>query len=105
MIQVSVLIDERENISHTLQTWALAFRHDPDLKHVEQFYQECKEQGLQFPPPDPENIIKAAVPPTVSLSLKSNMSANVVQGTMDRPLQQTRSTVGSTERDMHCLTL
>lgn len=48
------------------QTWAVAFRDDPDLKNVEQVYQECKQQGLQFPPADPENIIKAAVPATVN---------------------------------------
>ncbi len=49
-----------------IQTWALAFRDDPDLKNVEQFYQECQQQGLEFPPAEPENIIKAAVPPTVN---------------------------------------
>ena len=52
-----------------VQNWALAFRNDPDLKQVEHFYQECKQQGLSFPPADPENIIKAAVPATVSGSL------------------------------------
>ncbi len=49
-----------------LQTWALAFRQDPDLKHVEHFYQECKHQGLVFPPAESENLIKTAVSPTVS---------------------------------------
>ncbi len=49
-----------------IQTWALAFRDDPDLKNVDQFYQECKQQGLPFPPAEPENIIKAAVPATVN---------------------------------------
>ncbi len=33
---------------------------------MEQFYQECKQQGLEFPPAEPENIIKAAVPATVN---------------------------------------
>ncbi len=49
-----------------LQTWALAFRQDPDLKNVEHFYQECKQQGLEFPPPESENLIQTAVPATVS---------------------------------------
>jgi hypothetical protein len=50
----------------SFQTWALAFRQDPDLKNVEHFYQECKQQGLEFPPPDSENLIRTAVSPTVS---------------------------------------
>jgi hypothetical protein len=36
------------------------------LKNVEHFYQECKQQGLVFPPAESEDIIKAAVPATVS---------------------------------------
>jgi hypothetical protein len=36
------------------------------LKNVEQYYQECIQQGFEFPPAEPENIIKAAVPPTVN---------------------------------------
>jgi hypothetical protein len=36
------------------------------LKHVEHFYQECKHQGLVFPPAESENLIKTAVSPTVS---------------------------------------
>jgi len=47
------------------KTWALAFRQDPDLKNVEHFYQECKQQGLQFPPAESENFVKTAVPATV----------------------------------------
>jgi hypothetical protein len=35
------------------------------LKNVEHFYQECKQQGLVFPPAESENIIKTALPPTV----------------------------------------
>lgn len=53
-------------IQRILQTWALAFRDDPDLSAAGQFYQECKQQGLEFPPAEPENIIKAAVPATVN---------------------------------------
>jgi hypothetical protein len=44
----------------------LAFRDDPDLKTVEQFYEECKQQGLEFPAAEPENIIKAAISATVN---------------------------------------
>jgi hypothetical protein len=36
------------------------------LKNVEQYYQECIQQGFQFPPADPENTIKAAVPAAVN---------------------------------------
>jgi hypothetical protein len=59
----------------------LAFRDDPDLKNVEQFYQECKQQGLEFPPAEPENIIKAAVPPT---------------GTIERPVRSLSQPEGDT---------
>ena len=50
-----------------LQTWASAFRHDPDLKAVEHFYQECKQQGLQFPPPESDSSVRTSVPSTVGL--------------------------------------
>ncbi len=50
-----------------IQTWTLAFRNDADLKNVEQYYQECIQQGFEFPPADPENTIKAAVPATVNI--------------------------------------
>ncbi|CAF3593292.1 unnamed protein product [Rotaria sp. Silwood1] len=66
----------QEKILGMIQTWALAFRDDPDLITVEQFYQECKQQGLEFPPAEPENTIKAAVPAT---------------GTVERPMQYSRS--------------
>jgi hypothetical protein len=59
-----------------IQTWALAFRQDPDLKTVEHFYQECKQQGLEFPPAESDAFIKTAVSAT---------------GTIERPLQQTRA--------------
>ncbi|CAF4957570.1 unnamed protein product, partial [Rotaria socialis] len=36
----------------------------------------CKQQGLEFPPAEPENIIKAAVPAT---------------GTLERPAPVARS--------------
>ena len=44
----------------------MAFHDDPDLKCVEQFYQECQQQGLQFPLPESEKTIKTAVPATVN---------------------------------------
>ncbi|CAF4374450.1 unnamed protein product, partial [Adineta steineri] len=59
-----------------IQTWALAFRHDPDFRTVEHFYQECKQHGLVFPPAESETVIKTAVPPT---------------GTIERPSQYARS--------------
>ncbi|CAF5195663.1 unnamed protein product, partial [Rotaria magnacalcarata] len=65
----------QERVLSLIQTWALAFRNDPDLKAVEHFYQECKQHGLQFPPAEPENVIKTALTPT---------------RTVDRPLQSTR---------------
>lgn len=46
----------------------MAFRDDPDLKNVEQFYQEFKQRGLEFPPAEPDSIVKAAVPATVRTS-------------------------------------
>ncbi len=49
-----------------MKTWALAFRQDPDLKTVEHFYQECKQQGLEFPPAESDAFIKTAVSATVS---------------------------------------
>jgi hypothetical protein len=66
----------QDKILGLIQTWTLAFRGDPDLKNVEQFYQECQQQGFEFPPAEPENIIKAAVPAT---------------GTIERPAQYSRS--------------
>ncbi|CAF1047400.1 unnamed protein product [Rotaria sordida] len=66
----------QEKILGMIQTWALAFHDDPDLINVEHFYEECKQQGLEFPPAEPENIIKAAVPAT---------------GTIERPAQYSRS--------------
>ncbi|CAF1312061.1 unnamed protein product [Rotaria sordida] len=67
----------QEKVLSMIQTWALAFRHDPDLKNIEHFYSECIQHGLQFPPPEPENIIKTSLTPT---------------RTIERPLQHTRST-------------
>ncbi|CAF3052875.1 unnamed protein product [Rotaria sp. Silwood2] len=66
----------QERVLGMIQTWALAFRQDPDLKNVEHFYTECIQHGLQFPPAEPENIIKASLTPT---------------RTIERPLQNTRS--------------
>ncbi|CAF0772326.1 unnamed protein product [Adineta ricciae] len=66
----------QERVLGMIQTWALAFHHDPDLRAVDHFYQDCKQQGLMFPPAEPENIIKAAVPAT---------------GTIERPSQYARS--------------
>ncbi|CAF3732398.1 unnamed protein product [Adineta steineri] len=66
----------QERVLGMIQTWALAFRHDPDFRTVEHFYQECKQHGLVFPPAESENVIKTAVPPT---------------GTIERPSQYARS--------------
>ncbi|CAF0978869.1 unnamed protein product [Adineta steineri] len=74
----------QEKVLGMIQTWALAFRDDPDLKQVEQFYQECKQQGLQFPPADPENIIKAAVPATGTLERPTRTNSQPGPGTNPR---------------------
>ncbi|CAM4770075.1 unnamed protein product [Rotaria magnacalcarata] len=66
----------QEKVLGMIQIWALAFRDDPELIVVGQFYEECKQQGLEFPPAEPENIIKAAVPAT---------------GTIERPAPVARS--------------
>jgi len=47
----------------------LAFRNDPELRSIEQFYEECKQQGLEFPPAESETTIKAAVPASVKFRL------------------------------------
>lgn len=64
----------QDKILGLIQTWALAFRNDPELKSIEQFYNECKQQGLEFPPAESESTIKAAVPST---------------GTIERPTRST----------------
>lgn len=70
----------QEQILGMIQTWAVAFRDDPDLKNVEQFYQECRQQGIEFPPAEPDSIIKAAVSSTGTMPQPTN------QG---RPMSQT----------------
>lgn len=86
--------------SFSLQTWALAFRNDPDLKAVEHYYQECKQHGLQFPPAEPENAIKTSVTPTVNFtsviiicSLFFFFCIYQIQPSVERPLKSTRSMV------------
>ncbi|CAF2681312.1 unnamed protein product [Rotaria sp. Silwood2] len=82
----------QEQVLGMIQIWALAFRDDPDLINVEHFYEECKQQGLEFPPAEPENAIKAAVPAT---------------GTIERPTQYSRSmsqpATGTTHRENRSL--
>ena len=55
----------QERVLGMIQSWALAFHSDPDLKVVDQFYQECKQQGLVFPPAESETTIRAALSATV----------------------------------------
>ena len=62
----------------------MAFRQDPDLKTVEHFYQECKQQGLEFPPPDSENAIRTSVPSTVSSIFYSIDSIRIYYSENDR---------------------
>lgn len=58
----------QERVLGMIQSWALAFHSDPDLKIVDQFYQECKQQGLVFPPAESETTIRAALSATVKKS-------------------------------------
>jgi hypothetical protein len=74
-----------------IQTWTLAFRNDPDLKNVEQYYQECIQQGFQFPPADPENTIKAAVPAAGTIERPSQYARSVSQPAGGTVLRQARS--------------
>lgn len=89
----------REKVLGMIQTWALAFRDDPDLKNVEQFYQECQQQGLEFPPAEPVNIIKAAVPATVTIDRRPEYSRSASQpasGTVPRQVRAVSD--GSSQR-------
>ncbi|UJR37336.1 hypothetical protein I4U23_030044 [Adineta vaga] len=74
----------QDKILGMIQTWALAFRDDPDLKNVEQFYQECKQQGILFPPADPDNIIKTAVPPTGTIERPGRSMSQTGTGVASR---------------------
>ena len=86
----------RSDVRMSLQTWALAFRHDPDLKTVEHFYDECIQQGLRFPPADSPQMIQAVVPPTVKfLSINIELITDI-QGTIDRASHSSRTMVRQT---------
>jgi hypothetical protein len=77
----------QDKVLEMIQTWTLAFRDDPDLKNVEQFYQECKQQGFEFPPAEPENIIKAAVPATGTIERPTRSMSQPAPATIIRPIR------------------
>ncbi|CAF1215541.1 unnamed protein product, partial [Didymodactylos carnosus] len=54
----------QEKVLGMVQTWAIAMRNDPDLKVVDLFYLECKQQGLEFPMAENESTAKAVIPAT-----------------------------------------
>ncbi|CAF1111397.1 unnamed protein product [Didymodactylos carnosus] len=64
----------QEKVLGMIQTWAMAMRHDPDLKIVDQFYLECKQQGLEFPAAENESTVKNVISPTGTLDRSSQVS-------------------------------
>ncbi|CAM2716413.1 unnamed protein product [Rotaria socialis] len=81
----------QEKVLGMIQIWALAFRDDPELIAVGQFYEECKQQGLEFPPAEPENIIKAAVPATGTLERPAPVARSMSQPASATMPRQDRS--------------
>lgn len=88
----------QEQVLGMIQTWAVAFRDDPDLKNVEQFYQECRQQGIEFPPAEPDNIIKAAVSSTGTVPQPATYARTLSQPAASNPARPVRSgSAGSTD--------
>jgi hypothetical protein len=69
----------QEKVLQLIQTWALAFRKNPELKEVEKVYEELKQKGVEFPSIDPDMPLlitskqaSVANPPRLSHSQSGN---------------------------------
>jgi len=51
-----------------MQTWADAFRGEPELKEFVVVYEELKEKGCEFPMTDLDNIPPIHTPARVTIS-------------------------------------
>lgn len=56
----------QEKVLHLIQSWADAFRHQPDLAGVSQVYADLKHKGVEFPPSSGENATPIFTPQRVS---------------------------------------
>ncbi|XP_013065989.2 TOM1-like protein 2 isoform X2 [Biomphalaria glabrata] len=52
----------QEKVLSMIQTWADAFRGNPELKEVEKVYQELKQKGIEFPMTDLDNLAPIHTP-------------------------------------------
>ncbi|KAM7355646.1 TOM1-like protein 2 isoform 3-T3 [Cochliomyia hominivorax] len=52
----------QEKVLSLIQTWADAFKNQPDLNGVIQMYTELKNKGIEFPQPDAENMAPIYTP-------------------------------------------
>lgn len=57
----------QEKVLNLIQTWADAFRSQPDLNGVVQVYQELKSKGIEFPVADLDTMAPIYTPQRVSL--------------------------------------
>lgn len=55
----------QEKVLSLIQTWADAFKNQPDLNGVTQMYMELKNKGIEFPQPDAENMAPIYTPQRV----------------------------------------
>ncbi|XP_005103052.1 TOM1-like protein 2 isoform X2 [Aplysia californica] len=52
----------QEKVLSMIQTWADAFRGNPELKEIEKVYQELKQKGIEFPMTDLDNLAPIHTP-------------------------------------------
>ena len=53
------------HISLFFQTWADAFRGQPDLREVDKVYQDLKKKGIEFPMTDLDSLAPIHTPARV----------------------------------------
>ncbi|XP_050392009.1 TOM1-like protein 2 isoform X2 [Patella vulgata] len=86
----------QEKILSLIQTWADAFRGQPDLKEVDKVYQELKSKGIEFPMTDLDHMAPIHTPARsvpdselpISRTRGSSNRAPAPQGTMPAPVTQ-----------------
>lgn len=65
----------QEKVLSLIQTWADAFKNQPDLNGVTQMYTELKNKGIEFPQPDAESMAPIYTPQRVKIKRKKKINS------------------------------